>query len=171
MAGFNWRSREDRQELYQVIGILIASGALGWSIWGTKNSPPVPGTSAMNAEIVWRIIYLVALLSVALLYYFGKTASVSRPHRDSLIIHYAGWGRGPLKDAYIDVTEIMRGYINAGSVTEGVKATVAYFGHHYGGEPRRLRVDYSYGLHGKKLTAVIPEDHLVRLTTTASLAS
>jgi hypothetical protein len=67
------------------------------------------------------------------------------------------------RTAYIDVTLIMRGLLSDGLVREGVRASVLYFGHHYGGEPRRLRVDYSYGADGEKLIAVFPEDHLVVL--------
>jgi hypothetical protein len=81
--------------------------------------------------------------------------------RFKIIVHYAGWGRGPGEDAYVPVTGTVQAFIDGN--TPDVKVSDIYFGKHYPGEPRQLKVVYSRGRVGARKTAVIPEHHVLRL--------
>jgi hypothetical protein len=82
MAWFNWRSREHRREVYQVIALIIAALALSHAIGWWPYGSPVPEGSPMNPDTFWRIIFIVALLSTGLFFYLGRRVSTSPAIRD-----------------------------------------------------------------------------------------
>jgi hypothetical protein len=80
--------------------------------------------------------------------------------RFRVIIHYAGWGKGPNDGDLYSVTSPMQAYVDSGK--PDVRASVDFFGEHYV-SPRMLKVVYSRGRWGEEKTRLFVEHEIVRL--------
>ena len=102
---------------------------------------------------LWLVAAAAGLLSGAI-----GTVLYARRRPCLLVIHSALWGKGPNPEHYVDVTEIVRGYIVRNQLN--IEASQSYLSNHFGGEPRHLKVKYSCGAIKERTVVTRENEHL-----------